>query len=431
MRRVVIGRRRIELVVHALAAVFLVWLGWTIVGDTIADNRARTDPPAALAWRHDSAVALVALAERRLSAAATTADLDAVADLARRAVVADPLAESALHLLAAVADLKGKGERADALMRLADERSRRDAGAQLWLFARRIADRHFDAALGHADAVLRTRPDLATRLWPPLTALAADGAARPALVAALAADPPWRDRFLSELPRRAPSAPVTYAVLAGLQATRSPPRAAELRPYLAQLVAGGDFELAFLAWLHFLPPQRAAALPYVYNGDFELPLTGLPFDWMIAPVKGAATDIVATGRPDRGKALRVVFADRRVAYRQVSKLLVLPPGRYQLTGLVAADDLVNRRGIGWRVFCAQGDRRSLGETGPVAGTFGWRPFAASFAIPSTGCRAQWLRLELAARIAVEQRVSGAVWFDHLAIRRLDTAAAGTASAQAD
>ena len=40
-----------------------------------------------------------------------------------------------------------------------------------------------------------------------------------------------------------------------------------------------------------------------------------------------------------------------------------------------------------------------------------------FEVRSSNCRAQWLRLELAARTVVEQPAGGEVWFDGLAIER--------------
>jgi hypothetical protein len=48
----------------------------------------------------------------------------------------------------------------------------------------------------------------------------------------------------------------------------------------------------------------------------------------------------------------------------------------------------------------------------------WTEFDFSFAVPQVDCRAQELRLVLAARSASEQLASGIVLYDGLAIERL-------------
>ena len=82
---------------------------------------------------------------------------------------------------------------------------------------------------------------------------------------------------------------------------------------------------------------------------------------------------------------------------------------------MSADDLVTDRGMVWRVYCAEGDKQLIGETPLISGTFKWQPFAADFTVPAAKCHAQWLRLENAARVAIEQQISGEVWYDHMAI----------------
>jgi hypothetical protein len=49
---------------------------------------------------------------------------------------------------------------------------------------------------------------------------------------------------------------------------------------------------------------------------------------------------------------------------------------------------------------------------------GWKPIEFSFAVPSSDCPAQYVRLDLDARMASEKFVSGEVWFDNLQISRV-------------
>ena len=65
----------------------------------------------------------------------------------------------------------------------------------------------------------------------------------------------------------------------------------------------------------------------------------------------------------------------------------------------------------------------LGASEPLKGTTNWRTFDADFEVPADACPAQWLRLELDARVELEKDVNGGtIWFDDLTIRRAGTAA---------
>jgi hypothetical protein len=405
----------------------LTWLGWQIIGNTVADTTAPDDPQLALTWRPDNAQALVTLAEHQLSDSEPDVPVEGVVDLARRALESSPLEEGALRLLALCADREGQPDRADALMKLAARRSLRDSKALAWLFNARVHENRPGNALFYADAILRTRVDLRESFANALLTFAHVSTARPALIKVLGGDPPWREWFLGELAAEAPEPSITYAVLSGLASTPNPPRDSELKPYLDHLIGEKQYRLAFLTWWHFLPKDLSSTIPFVFNGDFELPVSGLAFDWAIGSIHGARTSIIETRDEFHGHALQVVFAGTRVRYRHVSKLLVLPPGSYQLNGMFRSDRLVNERGVVWRIFCAGNSNTTLGISDSAVGTSDWRKFGTAFQVPSTGCAAQWLRLELAARFPIEEQVSGAVWYDDLAITWPTAADPGAAS----
>ena len=117
--------------------------------------------------------------------------------------------------------------------------------------------------------------------------------------------------------------------------------------------------------------------------------------------------------------MRVVFSNTRVPYRQVSKLLVLPPGQYQLDGTVKAEGLDTPRGMRWTVSCVGSNGAPLAMTDDYLGTFSWRAFSVSFAVPQQGCVAQTLRIELDARVALDQQAAGVFWTDGISIVRND------------
>jgi hypothetical protein len=401
-----------------LVGVTAVWLGWTILANTAADSLADTQAETALSWRGDLTSALVSIAEQRLIAADPSTEPEEIQQLAERALTGAPLEARALRALALTAEMDGDLDKADRLMKIAGQRSRRDPTVQIWLFNRNANRGAFEEALQQADALLRSRPNLQDRIAPTLVAFAIDPDAKPVLVRFLADNPPWRPWYLQLLANQTKDPGIAHAVYAELKETEHPPTDAELQPYLRSLVGSGRFEQAYLTWIHFLPEERSRSIRYVYNGDFEYPVTELLFDWSREPIAGATTEIFAES-PERGQAVRVEFASRRVAYRHLRKLLVLPPGEYRLTGMSKAQSLENERGLTWRIACAEEKQQILGETFPVKGSFDWRAFDVAFAVPHYACRAQWLTLRVDARVALEEQISGSAWFDDLAVERVE------------
>jgi hypothetical protein len=53
----------------------------------------------------------------------------------------------------------------------------------------------------------------------------------------------------------------------------------------------------------------------------------------------------------------------------------------------------------------------------------WTDFTVKFQVPATDCGAQWVQLELPARIEPEQRIEGQVWYQDLRIAPIPAASA--------
>src|SRR5262249_4736736 len=120
---------------------------------------------------------------------------------------------------------------------------------------------------------------------------------------------------------------------------------------------------------------------------------------------------------DGGKkrALLVEFSGARVRFASVKQLMLLPAGDYIFRGQVKTETLLTSRGIWWHIFCASNPAESLANTQLVSGTMPWTDFEVKFQVPATDCKAQWLQLELPARIAPELRIEGQVWYQDLRI----------------
>lgn len=403
----------------ALVAV-LAWAGWQIIVNTAADSAAEIDPAAALTLRPDLATGRVTLAQQNLINAKTAAEIRAARAEAEAALAVSPLSPSALQIIGIAADLLEDHPAARAAMRLAGDANLHDTVSQIWLFDQDIHEGNVTDALARGDIMLRTRPDLTDKLLPALASLAAMPDAKEAILTNLGSRPPWRAQFLSRLPGVVDN-DIAYSILAGLADGPAPPTSAEVSAYVDHLVGAGDFELAYVAWLHFLPQGEAATVSFAYNGGFEKPISGAAFDWRASPISGATTDTVDTGETDHGRALRVTFANTRVPYHNLSKLMILPPGHYQISGEAKADNLVNDRGMAWQIECAEGEKAMLVETKSMVGTLPWTAFSSTFDVPPSGCRAQSLTLVLAAKINLEQQVSGEIWYDNVSVSRIEPA----------
>ena len=388
-----VGATRLGLTV--VLAFALAWIGWRIIAQTAAENLAVSAPADALAWAPRASTALDQLAQEELRRPG--GDLDAAAGWASQALRASPLDARALFLLGAVADRKGETKKADELMRAAGARSWRNLAVQLWLFEHDVGRQDYAAALAHADAMFRVEPKLLGPIFPALAAFTTDPVALKLLAGFLASDPPWRSWFVQSLAQSLYDKAHLDQVYSMLAGSKSPPKKAELRAYLNRLVKDGRYEFAYRKWRESMVHPPGATNDFLFNGNFALRADGLPFNWSIATRPGADVRIVPTGR-GKERALRVQFSGARVQFANVRQLLLLPPGRYRLTGWVKAEHLRTSRGLWWHVSCVGGSAATLAQTDLVSGNVPWREFAVDFEVPGQGCTAQRLQLELPARI---------------------------------
>lgn len=389
-----------------------IWSSWRIIADTAAHNLAVSAPETALRWRANDSIALNELAQRELLDPA--GDLDAGQNWARRALYARPVDDRALFLLGLIATRKGDSQRTDVLMTNAGARTWRNPGAQFWLFGRKIQQHEYAQALTHADAALRVDPEVQKLIYPTLAAFIKAAPAFPVLVDFLATVPPWRTAFLGDLSSTLSDQAQLDKLYASLGKSSHPPTKDELRPYLARLIQGKHFQDAYRIWFDSLSASERVNQSRPYNADFALPADSLPFNWTLVPVPGADIQVVALSE-SKDRALRIQFSGARVQFANVRQMLVLPPGSYRLTGSVKSDELHTSRGLWWHIFCAASPNINLGHTQPISGTVSWRTFTASFEVPASGCEAQWLQLELPARIASEGQIEGQVWYRSLRI----------------
>jgi hypothetical protein len=398
---------------------------------------ANTSAEDALGLRSTSPTALLNLAENTLSQDESFKVLDGVLTTPRyarsfetspavyaqmrswaeSALLQQPLNARAFRILGQISERTSTYENTEALMRAAVRRSLMQSVAVYWMMRKSYQDRDYRATLRYADTLLRTRPQMLEYIMPLFGAFAEDRDASGELKRLLATNPPWRPRFFLFFPKTVSDAPAGLDILLSLKDTPNPATAEDLRAYLDFLIQHGFYDLAYYAWLQFLPTQELAGAGHLFNGRFESIPSGVPFDWIFAKGTGVTVQI-ATPRDLPGeRALSLEFGPGRVKYRDVTQLIVLSPGTYKFRGKYKAD-LVSERGLEWRITCAGDQALLIGRSPTVKGTTQtWTEFEFSFTVPQPNCPAQYVRLVFDARSTSERFISGSIWYDDLQIVR--------------
>jgi len=339
-----------------------------------------------------------------------------IRSLALRTLENDPLNATAYRLLGEIADTP---DRARILMREAVRRSQREAIAQFWLLNDSFLRSDFKSALGHAEILLQTRPDLTLYVFSYLTLLADEPEGRRFLAARLARNPSWRQGFFDALPKNVRKMDTPLQLMVALKGTAKPLTNREIAPYLDVLIEKNLVDVAYNAWLQFLPQAEQDTIGLITHPSFEREPSGVAFDWMITPGTNASVEFAPLS-PDAGHALHFNMGEGRIQFPVVRQFVLFSAGSYRIDGKLRGH-ITGKRGLRWQIRCAHGNQRILGETEQLLGrSEQWRNFAFSFDVPRTDeCKGQMLRLYHDARSPSEEFVSGEVSFADLRLTRLD------------
>jgi hypothetical protein len=351
---------------------------------------------------------------------ADAASRDAIRRQAELALLAAPYNPRALRILGQLAEAGGDSEAAAKFMRAAAERSSGESLAVLWMLQRSAQQKNYAQTMHYADVFLRKRPQFMEHVVPALAQMAEspDPRASAELKKVLLQNPRWRASFFEHLPARVSDARTPLNLLLGIKPTAAPPTDADVGAYLRVLIGHKLYELAYYTWLQFLSAEQLSTIGFLANDSFESAPSGLPFDWVISPGSGVTVDIAA--RPDEPDkhALLLELGPGRVEFQGVTQLVLLTPGSYRFKGMLKGE-LRGARGLQWRISCAGSGQPPLAEGPMFVGVVAkWSEFDIAFTVPDTDCRAQEVRLDLAARSASEQLVSGSDWYDDLQLARV-------------
>ena len=200
---------------------------------------------------------------------------------------------------------------------------------------------------------------------------------------------------------------------------------AERRCVVDRLQRENRWPHAYQTWLNTLPDAARRRVGYVYNGDFELPISNVGFDWRVPVEERVRVEVHPDGS---GRALAIEFVDTRWTAPPIYQYLMLVPGKYDFEGRGRSDALDTWLGVQWALYCAPegaAPARQLARTPRFLGTSAWQAWRVAMTVPAD-CPVQILRLELAnprADVAapgdVTVRLKGSVRFAGLRVRSLD------------
>lgn len=316
-----------------------------------------------------------------------------------------PLDSGALARAALRASITGQAAVAQSLMTELLHRDPRSRPARLWLMNDALQAGDLGRAAGQVDRLLALNPQMQVQYFPILADLARRRGGEQPVASLLARNPPWREYFLSYLTTRDVGRDLIFRLTAGPTAVAGTGGSAAQAALLQSLVARGDYDGAYLAWINFLPESALAKVAPVYDGGFAGLPGPQPFNWSFNDGEGASVGVEA------GQGLQVDYAGTK-AVRMASQTLLLKPGHYRFDYVAhgsggRGDDSGS---IAWQIQCLPSGSGVLDL--PIADVAD-RPaaHAARFAVPA-GCNAQLLTLE---GIAGSFPQSRSIWFTRVSV----------------
>ena len=230
-----------------------------------------------------------------------------------------------------------------------------------------------------------------------------------ALLSAVRANGLWLDPVLRTMPKDKLPVASSVQLVSALMAQ------GQLTPALGQFVIRelkreGDWVDAHAVWRHLWRRK----LPVVFNGDFEQAFVRDGFDWEVGDANdhrsGARVSLVP--RAEHGQVLQVVFTGKAIRPPVLRQDMLLPPGRYRLSGTMMSKDLRSEQGLAWVVSCAA-DGRELGRSAALGVTGRtWQPWSTEITMPQD-CAGLGARLTLQTFAPFEAKTGlrGEVWMD--------------------
>ena len=397
-------------------------LAWQATVRTLASRYAQSDPVLALRLSPDDPDALSNLSGQLLVGKGRARSLGAAEAAALRAFEIAPLQSEALRNLGLVADARGRQTRAMQIMARASRRGFRDVPTQAWLLQRAILSGEFGPAFLRVDALLRTQPDLGSRLSPLIEALLNEPDAIEPFARTLATNPPWRRNALLYLSEKAQDVRPVIPIYPRLAQLGRDPTTEEAQSILMRMVRDEQYEAAYRLWVSLLPDHGRSVPEQPYDGGFKGLPGSPPFNWDFVNQSGVTVHSARSDAPG-GAALYLEYpvANASLLARQ---MVVLPPGSYRLSGRMRVTRPAAGAGLVWSVTCAAPPEAVIAKARQRGdSSTGWTSFVATFTAPAD-CGVQWLSLD---GLAGDGFGTLSAWVKDISIQRLNSGAVAAAT----
>ena len=198
--------------------------------------------------------------------------------------------------------------------------------------------------------------------------------------------PPWRGRFLAYLNRDPGTVDLAYRLQLDLNGNLQETNPGEIASTVSALLRFKKYDLAHRLFLLTLNETDRENYGYLFNSNFELALSGRPFDWSLRDQPGVrvSRETKSTAQGDE-TALTIRFHGKPVKQIGVTQYLYLPAGKYQLTVDLDADNLKTPKGLFVQITCLD-PRRAVSKLDIPPGSYRDRILQSTFVLPDSSCK---------------------------------------------
>lgn len=305
-------------------------------------------------------------------------DPEAVKEVNRDALLAEPMAFHAASGLALMQYLQGQKDQAKKLFELVGKANLRDKNSHAMLLQLALETNRPAMAVREAEVLMRQSRSLEPLASQVLIAMIDRGLSIPQLVDRLAEGPTWRSDFLAYLGANGKNPEQELKVFRGLVARGVPARGPELDAWLLrQAGTRRPAELAAL-WRALLPRELRADERMLRSGNLQPGTLARPFEWVFyVSDSGFAAREKAPG--SQGQAMLVEFhgGEDVTLARQWTDLA---PGRYRLQARALSGQVIDETATFVFISCLESGARLASVPISISQVDRWFPLSAPFTV---------------------------------------------------